>query len=328
MAGMICFRESANSHWPHDWWPRDFGPVWFAARTILHGGDPYPMIGRSGPYEWGSGLLYPLPAALVAIPLAPFSEPVASALFAAIGGACLAWALMQFGYGPLFGFFAMPVREAAGAAQWSMLFASSLVLWPLSLVLVAKPTLGLAMFIARPTRTAVIGAVLLSAIAFLILPTWVPEWLAEIRRYSDLGAGVQTYRLLVGIPGGILILLCLMRWRRPEARLVVALACAPLNLVAYEMVPLLLVPRTFRQAALLVGLSYARHYLTPWLTPEAASYRVLQQVGAQSFVLLLYWPVTWMILRRPNEGAVPAWLERRIVRWPRWLRGDPGSQVA
>ena len=32
-------------------------------------------------------------------------------------------------------------------------------------------------------------------------------------------------------------------------------------------------------------------------------------------------PTLAIVLRRPNVGAVPAWLERRVARLPLWLRG-------
>jgi hypothetical protein len=40
-----------------------------------------------------------------------------------------------------------------------------------------------------------------------------------------------------------------------------------------------------------------------------------------AIVIGLYLPALWMILRRPNEGAVPAWLERASAVLPGWLRG-------
>src|SRR6476619_7094140 len=89
--------------------PRDFEQVWFAARAILAGADPYAQIGPGLAFNWPFPLVYPLPAAVIATPLAPLSAQVATALFSALAGAAFAWALMEHGYGPLFGFFSMPV---------------------------------------------------------------------------------------------------------------------------------------------------------------------------------------------------------------------------
>ena len=54
------------------------------------------------------------------------------------------------------------------------------------------------------------------------------------------------------------------------------------------------------------------------------------QVGTASFtfwdaiwslVASLYLPCLYFVLRRPNEGRVPAWLEKWTCAFPRWLRG-------
>jgi hypothetical protein len=51
--------------------------------------------------------------------------------------------------------------------------------------------------------------------------------------------------------------------------------------------------------------------------------------GGKMYTLLLYIPLTLMVLTRPNEGRIPAWLERRIARWPSWLRGmSPPKEAA
>lgn len=64
-------------------------------------------------------------------------------------------------------------------------------------------------------------------------------------------------------------------------------------------------------AALGVGESWIRKWKTRADAPEG---RV---------VMFLYVPATIMVLLRPNEGTVPAWLERSAARWPAWLRGRP-----
>ena len=318
VAGTMTARESARVLGP-----RDFGQVWFAARSILRGIDPYPLVGPGLTFDWVSPLVYPMTAAVVAVPFTPFPEPLASLLFASVGGALFAWALMEYGYGPLFGFFSYAVREAAAAAQWSLLMAASFVVAPLAFLLVAKPTIGAVLFLARPRRIALAGAGLLGAAAFLIQPTWVTDWLQAVQRYVQQGAPDQPYRTIISFPGGVIPLVCLLRWRRPEARLLAGLVCVPVTLMAYETVPLLLIPRTFWEAALLVGLSFAQHHLTLALTPTPPTHEAMTAISGQLFVLLLYVPATVMVLRRSNVGPVSPWLERRISRWPAWLRGAP-----
>ena len=317
LAAAMCFRGSGVVGKPSD-----FGQIWFAARAILDGSNPYTLIGPGLVFDWPWSLLYPLPAAFVAVPLAYFSEPIASALFVGVGGGLFAWSLMEYGYGPLFGFFSLGVREAAGAGQWSLLIAAAFVVSPIGLVLVAKPTVGLAMFFARPTRWALAGCVLMVATAFAVQPTWITDW-RDAMAANTARWPASPYRAIISFPGGVLALLCLARWRRPEARLVAALVCVPITVSAYETVPLLMVPRTFWQAALLVLLSYVQQSLKMALLAPPWSAAQFVAATGQLLVVALYLPATIMVLRRPNEGPLPAWLERHARRLPCWFRGVP-----
>jgi len=300
---------------------RDFEQVWFAARAVLSGVYPYSQIGPGLPFEWPFPLVYPLPAAVVAIPFAPFPAQTATVLFSGIVGVAFAWALMEYGYGPLFGFFSMPVRAAFETVQWSPILAASTVVTPLAVLLVAKPTVGGAMFLARPSRWAFIGAILFGGTAFLIHPGWVPDWLGAIARYNAILAPTVPYRAPITFLGGPLALLCLLRWRRPEARLVAALSCVPQTLVLYEAVPLFLVPRTFWQSVALVTLSYIGHVWVRAHLPTGYNEGLSYQLVGQAMIWSLYLPCTLLVLRRTNAGQLPAWLEQRIAGWPSWLRG-------
>jgi hypothetical protein len=44
-------------------------------------------------------------------------------------------------------------------------------------------------------------------------------------------------------------------------------------------------------------------------------------------LLTCYLPMLLCVLRRPNVGAVPEWLERRIAWMPRWIVGRRESAV-
>jgi hypothetical protein len=70
----------------------------------------------------------------------------------------------------------------------------------------------------------------------------------------------------------------------------------------YEAVPLFLVPRSFAESALLLGLSYLCHHLTELMAPQASSPAIeVMNTSGQMIVLLMYLPVTVMVLRRRNE---------------------------
>jgi hypothetical protein len=302
-------------------WPRDFAQVWFSARAILRGVDPYLLVGPGLELDWAWPLLYPLPAGVIAIPFAPFSPGTASVLFSVIAGVAFAWALMEYGYATLFGFFGAPLHFAAETAQWSPLLSAALVVPAIGMFFVAKPTISVALFAARPTWWPIMGGLLFGAVAFLVQPDWVAGWLDAIARNDRAWFPDVPYRAPVLLPGGILALAALARWRRPEARLIAVLACIPQTLMLYETVPLLLVPRSFRESAFMVGLSYVVFYTIEGLLPVTRTPQQYLAVSAPLVVVGMYLPATLMVLRRPNEGRLPTWMERRVAQWPTWLRG-------
>src|SRR5204862_7915717 len=163
------------------------------------------------------------------------------------------------GWGTLLGFFSASMYFASEVVQWTPLHAGAYVLAPLGVFLVVKPHTGLALFLARPSWWAVGSAIACTAVAFVIDPAWIAHWRGFLALgNAHLGSSPTgfPYSAPVLLPGGALALVAVTRWRRPEARLLVALACAPQSLYLYETVPLFLVPRTFRETAVLVALSY------------------------------------------------------------------------
>lgn len=308
VAGGLAYLTAAG-----DPYPRDFGQVWFAARALLHGQDPYLLIGPGRVFAWPWPFYYPLPAAVAAIPLAPFSQSVAAGLFTASGGAAFTWALTEHGYWPLVAWVNGCTLFAVQNAQWSPLLAGAVVLSPLSIILAAKPNIGLAIFAARPSWWAIIGGVVLITIAFAVQPAWPWDWVAALRStHVDPGMAFHSKAPVV-LPGGVFVLLGLLRWRRPEARLLVALACVPQTMTFYEAVPLFLIPRGRRESVLLMVLSNAVYYYAqahgPW--PDKPS---TYEAKGRLMLYAIYLPALVMVLRRPNEGTLPAWLERRLRR--------------
>ena len=57
----------------------------------------------------------------------------------------------------------------------------------------------------------------------------------------------------------------------------------------------------------------------PTIRTDSEGYDYLAELLAVTMIPL----ATAMVLRRPNEGFIPAWFEQRIVAWPAWLRGTP-----
>ncbi|HEV7991314.1 MAG TPA: hypothetical protein VGP25_05780 [Gemmatimonadaceae bacterium] len=292
---------------------RDFGQMWFAARTLLHGGDPYAAIGPGRAFEWSWPWYYPLPAALVALPVAPLSEPAAVGVMVFVSVALFAWALTARGTAPLLAFGSFCMWHALYLAQWSPLLAAAVVITPLSAILVAKPTIGAAIFAARPSWWAVAGAIVLLSVAFVVQPHWVQEWRSALARGVVEGGKVTSHAPPILYPGGVIVLVALSRWRRRDARLLVALACVPQTTFPYEGVPLFLIPEGWIESGVLMASSWVmRAWVVHLHGPSPA--QTVTHYG-QAFLVFLYLPALVMVLRRPNEGPAPAWLERAIGWW-------------
>ena len=313
-AGAFAFATAVNRTYP-----RDFAQVWYASRVLLAGGNPYDAIGPGRAFAWPWPFYYPLPAAVATLALAPLPAPWAIALFMAAGVSLFAWAITEHGMEPAVGLASASVLFAIEAAQWSPLLAASLVIAPVGIFLVCKPNIGAAIFCGLPSRWAVGGGLTLLAVSFVFLPPWLTSWRAA-------AAVPNAFTAPLLFPGGIFVLLSLARWRRPEARLLVALACVPQTTLLYETVPLFLIPRTIREAALLTIASYGVAFYTARYG-AAQNYAQWVLVSGRTSTLALYLPATGMVLLRSNEGTVPRWLEIRLARLPAWLRGRSPAHV-
>jgi hypothetical protein len=180
-------------------------------------------------------------------------------------------------------------------SQWSMLIAgAALVPW-CGLLLACKPTTGAALFLAYPSRRTAVGAAAFGAISVALLPAWPWEWFAETRVNTAHIRPPLTYW------GGPLLLLALLKWRRPEARLLAALACIPHTPELYESLTLFLIPRTLAQGAILAALNYGVVVARVTVGPRP-DYVADMLLTGQWMVWLLYLPCLAMILTRPNRA--------------------------
>jgi hypothetical protein len=261
---------------------------------LVAGRDPYQLVGPGKAFAFDFALHYPLTAAVITLPLAPFPIETASGLFIGMGLACLAWALMRHGHAPLLGLFSASVASAVNSVQWSPVLAAATVLTPLGVLFAAKPTLGIAMFVARPSRLAVISGLLIAAAAFAVQPFWFVEWRMALTDQIGMTAFVLH-------PGGAFALLALLRWRRPEARMLAVLACVPVTPALYETVPLLLIPRRWWEASLFVLASYA---VLAWVQRVPlrglSNFSAHMANSADAIALLLFPLATLIVLMRPN----------------------------
>jgi hypothetical protein len=106
-------------------------------------------------------------------------------------------------------------------------------------------------------------------------------------------------------PGGVLLLLALIRWRAPEARLLAVMACVPHTLALYESLPLFLIPARKWDAYALAILTYVAFFLTE-LPPSGGSALGATPEQRWPFMLVLvYLPVLLMVLRPRHSTDDP-----------------------
>jgi hypothetical protein len=301
----------------------DVDQLWFAARALLDGRNPYDLIGPGREFDYHWQLYYPLPAVLVLTPLAPFQLLVSRVVIAALGAGLLAYGIARHDGRGLVLFLSWAFYVNAWYAQWTPLLVAMWYLPWLSALLAAKPTIGLVMLTgSRPGKRMwqglAVGA-LLTAIAFLVQPSWMRDWLAALSSNTHL-------RPWITVPGGALLLLALLRWRRWEAWLLVAFAIVPQTFHPLSTLPLILLPGTLWGKATIAALTYVPNWL---LVREPFGSRLAtatpEDLIAMYGVIVLWSvliPTLFLVLRLPNRGPVPKFLERLSANLPVWIRGN------
>lgn len=291
--------------------PSDLGIVWFGARALLAGVNPFPLVGPGRWYEWDWGLFYPATAMVAALPLAWLTEAWATSIFVWISSAALAFAATRDNWNRVWIFPSAAFIISARTGQWSTILSASFLATALSWIWICKPTTGLAMALAtgsrRALKIATLGAILLLIVSLGMLPDWPRQWFDVISGPRELSPPVTR-------AGGFAILLALLRWRRSEARLLVALALMPLTAVWYEALPLLLVASTKREnqvLSMISSIGFVSQYFFESVPNVVTSHNTGVLMNA-----FCYLPATLMVLRRPNEGEPPAWFSA----WPRSRR--------
>jgi hypothetical protein len=249
---------------------------------------------------------------LLAWPFSWLSSIWADAAFAGFGAGVLAYAHARSGpieRPAVVAFCSAAIAECAVAGQWSaLLLGAALLSTPLlgGALLACKPTTALWLLAARPSWRAVLGGLCFVAISLIVRPTWPLEWWTAIH-------SMQSYVVIPAtLPSGLLVLgAAALRWRRPEARLLLVMLCVPHSTFIYETLPLImLVPRSWREAWTL-SLSSWICYIAFTLTadPLTISFDAAVRMGGMFSLWGMYTPCALMLLSRQNvavDDAVPS----------------------
>ena len=275
----------------------DFDFYWHAASLWRHGLDPYAM--RPGDPAWPlpDPLFYPATTLTLVWPLTFLPVRVAALVFAAGAAAGMAWLATRDGWWRLAVLLSSPVLlHAISYGQWSPYLVVGALVPSAAFLLTAKPTLGLACFCYRPTWRAVASMAAIGVLSLALMPNWPLRWLENLR-------AVRYHPAPIAMPFGWLALLALLRWRQPEARLVVAMACVPQLLAYGDQLPLVLVARTKVEGACLAVSAWLT-FLMGFARPSAWSFLTVE--GGLYVLLGCYAPALYIVLRRPNVGPTPA----------------------
>jgi hypothetical protein len=265
----------------------DFALSWAAARALVRGADPYVAALA---VSHGYPLYYPMTAAVAVLPIAWLPLAAGHVVFAALSGFAYGAAARRLGPGAAAGALSACFVAAAHSGQWSPLLMAGAAIPALGVFWAAKPSIGSAWFVARPGMPAVYGGTALLLVSLALRPAWPVEWLRVI------WGAVQVAPILR--PGGWLLLLALVRWRRPEARLLAALALVPQMTLGYEALPVFFCVRTKREGYALAVLSWIAVF-GDWLTPHSGrpSAVATAQSGWPWLLWLLYVPAVLLVLR-------------------------------
>jgi hypothetical protein len=301
------------THNPH--LTSDFDQVWAAARALWQRENPYDVIGYAKPFYWWWPFYYPLPAAVLVAPLGLLPVIAARCVFTGLSAGLLAWAITRDGWARLTIFLSIPFFVSIELAQWAPLLTAALLVPALCWMGIAKPNWGVAIVAAasspRIWKPLAIGGGALIAAAFALQPGWVGDWLSKVR-------SARHFVVPLTLPLGFLMLGAALRWRRPEARLLLAMACLPQTPGFYDALMLFMIPRTSRESLALTVLTFvvffAMAFSGPWPSGDAWMHDI-----ARFTLWFLYLPCVALVLTRPNEGTLP-------VSWPgRAVSGAGGA---
>ncbi|MBC7789038.1 MAG: hypothetical protein H7Z74_03745 [Anaerolineae bacterium] len=305
----IVLTVGANTNDPLTHFARDFDQFWYGAYALREGINPYSVIGPGKAFDWPWPLYFPLPATLIALPFSFLPVIAARAAFFGGSSALLAFALTRDSYHRLVVFASTGYFFAGRVAQWEVALTAAALIPSIGFVFAAKPNIAIALLAAYPRKRAFIGIAVITGLSLVVMPSWPAHWLSLVNDASDKAPPVS-------YAAGIFLPLALLRWKRPEARLIAVLAFIPHTLMPYATIPLFLVPATLLESLLLVWATWIARVLVSTGMGPFTNFSDFHAAMATVFLPLVYLPVLVMVLRRPNEGEAPDW----IVRGLRTLR--------
>lgn len=247
------------------------------------------LLARQNPYDTPFEQ-YPLTAGLLAVPFVGLRPELAAGLFWGISSSLLAFGLTRHGYTRLLIFFAYPYWAGLLTVQWSPIIAAS-AFFPLLLpATMAKPQVGLPVFLTRLSRRGLLACIIVALVSLAVMPNWPLLWLRQIGNYEH-------FIPILILPGPLLIL-ALLRYRDRDARLLFVSALMPQRWF-FDSFILWLIPQSRREIIWTVFFSWGAGIWRWYHTPLSFT-----EVG-RCTVILLYLPMLAVVFLRKPRRQVP-----------------------
>lgn len=273
VSGMFCWFLMKHFH-------QDAGDF----RWAMHLADR--LLAHQNPYDTPLEQ-YPLTAGLLALPVVRLRPELAAGVFWGISSALLAFGLTRKGYIRLLIFLAYPYWAGMLTVQWSPIIAAS-AFFPLLLpVTMAKPQIGLPVFLTKLSRSGLLACIVLFVASLAILPKWPWLWIRQTGNY-------QHFFPILVFPG-LLLVLALLRYRSRDAQFLFVSSLMPQRWF-FDSFILWLIPQSRREIVWTVFFSWGAGIWRWYHTPQSFS-----EVGRYT-VVLFYLPMLAVVLlrRRPS----------------------------
>src|SRR5256885_7893836 len=137
----------------------DLFQAWAGARALLEHRNPFEEVGPGRRFDWPYAQLYPLTSFLPLLPLASLPLRWVDPIFVALGFGLYTWAVTASNLRSpaLIALVSLPALMTLQTSQWSLLLTGAALVPALGFLLIAKPTIGLALFAAAPKVKTAIG---------------------------------------------------------------------------------------------------------------------------------------------------------------------------
>jgi hypothetical protein len=251
----------------------DFGWAIHLAQRLLVRQNPYDT-----PLEQ-----YPLTAALFAFPFLRLPGEVAAGIFWGLSSGLLAFGLTRGGCTRLLVFLAYPYWAGILTVQWSPLIAASAFFPWLLPATMAKPQVGIPVFLTRLSRVGVVACLLIGFASLILMPNWPLQWWQRAGNY-------QHFLPITTLPGPLL-LAALLRYRDPDVRLLLLSALMPQRWF-FDSFILWLIPKSRREIVSTVFFSWGAGIWRWYHIPHTSN-----EVGRWT-VIFLYLPMLAVVLLR------------------------------